>query len=176
MPLLDRSARVIHDTWIRLDEAAPPPESTAAIILPLGRLLAEPAWRRHAGPIGVDLPAGGDLAQVEPLLDVLSLIVVPFPGFRDGRGFTIARTLRERHGFDGDIRASGPVLPDQFVALLRVGISTVELPDAADPAPWAEALRLNSTALPFLRRGPVPFEVEPRADGALSGRREPAHL
>ena len=102
-----------------------------------------------------------------PALDTLRLIAVSFPKFRDGRGFTQIRELRER-GFSGEIRAVGHVLPDQFMSLVRCGVSTIELPPGADPALWRAVLALHGgcetqpveqRALPLLRRLAVPFDA-----------------
>jgi uncharacterized protein (DUF934 family) len=68
------------------------------------------------------------------------LVAIRFPKFRDGRGFTLARTLRERYGFTGEIRALGHVLPDQHLFLLRCGFSSVAVPDDADLAVWTAAI------------------------------------
>ena len=92
-------------------------------------------------PLGVALSSNTPPEAVAPFLDRLSLVVVPFPVFRDGRGFTLARTLRERYGFEADIRAVGHILVDQYSFLLRCGFSTVEAPASADPARWDAALR-----------------------------------
>lgn len=58
---------------------------------------------------------------------------------RDGRGFTQARSLRERLAFRHEIRATGNILPDQYAFLLRCGITTVETQDGSDPAAWQKA-------------------------------------
>jgi uncharacterized protein (DUF934 family) len=47
-------------------------------------------------------------------------IVIHFPVFMDGRGFSHARKLRER-GFAGELVAGGDVLPDQWPFLKRCG-------------------------------------------------------
>lgn len=160
--LLDRHAQIVADTWITLADDAPMPPSGAVVTL--ARLLAQPPTEGVA-PCGVILPAGADVAPILPFLGRLALVVIPFPGFRDGRGFSTARALRERHGFTGEIRAAGHLLPDQYVALLRVGFSTVALPDDTDVGPWLAALRLNGELpgqdhkLPWLRRAALPFEA-----------------
>ncbi len=91
-------------------------------------------------PLGVVLPAGTRAADVAEFLPKLELVVVEFPKFKDGRGFTVARELRERYGFEGEIRATGHVLPDQYALLLRCGFSHVEVPDDADLVVWQSAL------------------------------------
>ena len=57
-----------------------------------------------------------------------------------GGGFRSPGPCGERYGFTGEIRAVGHILPDQYRFLLRCGVSTVALPEGADPAPWQAAL------------------------------------
>jgi uncharacterized protein (DUF934 family) len=66
---------------------------------------------------------------VLPYLQALTLICVTFPAFNDGRSFTIARRLRAL-GYDGTLRAVGPVIADQYAMARRVGFDQVEIPDA----------------------------------------------
>ena len=60
----------------------------------------------------------------------------------DGRGFSLARQIR-RAGFAGEIRASGPLIADQFAYALSCGFDTIELPEAnaaRQPVPqWLHA-------------------------------------
>jgi uncharacterized protein (DUF934 family) len=49
------------------------------------------------------------------------VIAVNFPKFTDGRGFSAARLLRERYGYQGELRAIGDVLRDQLQELERCG-------------------------------------------------------
>ena len=76
-------------------------------------------------PAGVVLPPNAELAAILPRLGELAVIAVEFPKFRDGRGFSIARSLREHHGYKGDLRATGHFLPDQFAFLLSCLASPV---------------------------------------------------
>ena len=64
-----------------------------------------------------------------------------FPGFRDGRAYSQARILRERYGFGGELRATGQVLRDQFLFLLRAGFDSFEVTKEADAAAFAESIR-----------------------------------
>ena len=73
-----------------------------------------------------------------------------------GRGFTQARSLRERLAFSAEIRATGNILPDQYAFLLRCGITTVETPDDTDPAAWQKAADCFSFAYqPSVLKEPV---------------------
>ncbi|HEY0274961.1 MAG TPA: DUF934 domain-containing protein [Paenirhodobacter sp.] len=63
------------------------------------------------------------------------MVRILFPSFGDGRGFTLARRLRDA-GYKGRIRAVGPVISDQYAMARRSGIDEVEIPDAlADRQP-----------------------------------------
>ncbi|WP_102109255.1 DUF934 domain-containing protein [Oceaniglobus roseus] len=79
------------------------------------------------GPGTLDLAPDADVAALD--LDGVEAIRVAFPGFSDGRGFTIARLLRLR-GFRGRLRAKGHVIADQYAMARRAGFDEVEI-DAA---------------------------------------------
>jgi len=49
------------------------------------------------------------------------VIAIQFPVFTDGRDYSLARLLRGRHGYGGELRAVGDVLRDQIYVLLRCG-------------------------------------------------------
>jgi uncharacterized protein (DUF934 family) len=137
--------RIVSDPWQTLADDAP--LSSAPCILSLSRLQQDEAVRRAPHqPLGVALPVDQPPVVLAPYLDRLSLVAVNFPTFRDGRGFTQARSLRERLAFFGEIRATGNTLPDQYAFLLRCGITTVEMQDGADPAAWQEAANCFSFA------------------------------
>ena len=67
----------------------------------------------------------------------MSLVALVFPKFQDGRAYSQARILRERFGYRGEMRATGQVLRDQFVFMLRAGFDAFEVKKDAD----AEGLR-----------------------------------
>ena len=72
----------------------------------------------------VRLEPGDDARALLPYLETLQLIEVAFPTFRDGRGYSAARILREA-GYTGELRASGDVLIDQVVPLRRCGFDAL---------------------------------------------------
>ena len=59
----------------------------------------------------------------------LKMIRIDFPGFADGRGFSIARRLRLM-GFPGRLRARGHVLADQYAMARRAGFDEIEIDEA----------------------------------------------
>ena len=57
----------------------------------------------------------------------LAVIALEFPKFKDGRGYSWARLLRQRLGYKGEIRAVGDVLRDQWLFMRRCGIDAFEV-------------------------------------------------
>ena len=47
------------------------------------------------------------LGTILPWLATIPLIAIRFPVFTDGRGYSLARLLRGRHGYAGELRAVG---------------------------------------------------------------------
>lgn len=89
-----------------------------------------------AGATAWDLPSDTD-PDALPAFDGVTLVRVDFPGFADGRGFSIARALR-RAGYRGRLRAAGHVLADQYAMARRAGFDEVQI-DAALAARQPEA-------------------------------------
>lgn len=85
--------------------------------------------------IGVQINSDQTLESIVNDIDYFSLIQFNFLTFRDGRPFTYAKLLRGQFKFLKEIRASGHVLPDQYVFLLRCGFNTVEI-DEKDSEIW----------------------------------------
>jgi len=71
----------------------------------------------------VRIEAGEDARLLIPHLGRVQLIEVDFPRFRDGRGYSSARILREA-GYKGELRASGDVLVDQMLFMRRCGFDS----------------------------------------------------
>jgi uncharacterized protein (DUF934 family) len=136
MASLIRHGRIVHEAWQRLEADAEvartfltqPQPGVAGALIPLG-LWAEQArnW------IGVQVPLGvllrGDEAPDALLPDLarVPVIAIQFPRFADGRGYSLARILRCRHGYRGELRAVGDVLRDQVFYMSRVGFDAFEL-------------------------------------------------
>ncbi len=81
------------------------------------------AFLDQSNATAVRIEAGEDARLLIPHLDRLSLIDVDFPRFRDGRGYSSARILREA-GYTGELRASGDVLVDQMLLMRRCGFDS----------------------------------------------------
>lgn len=75
------------------------------------------------------LRVGGEesLENVEPHLERAKTVVVNFPAFTDGRGFSLGRLLRKRAGYEGQLIAEGPLIPDQYAFAIQCGFNAVKL-------------------------------------------------
>jgi uncharacterized protein (DUF934 family) len=139
MPLI-KNGRPVEDRYVRVDDDAPIPDGVPAIV-PAARFLADAdeILRRDA-PTGVVWPNNRKIAELEPYLDRLALVVLTFPNFKDGRGYSQARVLRERYGFGGELRATGQILRDQFLFLVRAGFDALEVAKPGEAEAFASAL------------------------------------
>lgn len=133
-PRLWTGGRFIEDEWRVLADAEPVPAG-GHVLLTLARFRAE-----HAALAADRIPVGVvvDPAKADELSgsDVASaaVIALDFPKFTDGRAYSVARRLRDRHGFRGQIRATGDVLLDQLPLMLRAGFDAAVVRDAATVA------------------------------------------
>ncbi len=141
---LIRNRQLADNPWQRL--VLSEGEDAATLALPPGPLLLPlTVWlaRREAlttrEDVGVWLGPTDDSALLANDLGSLRLIAVDFPKFADGRGYSTARLLRERHGYRGELRAIGDVGRDQLFYLARVGFDAFLIPDGRDAQEALEA-------------------------------------
>ena len=78
---------------------------------------------------GIQLNSDESLDEITDDIPYFSLVQFNFLSFKDGRPFSIAKTLRKKFNFKKEIRASGHILPDQYIFLIRCGFDTVEIED-----------------------------------------------
>ena len=97
------------------------------------------AFFDQSNAVSVRVEAGDDVRRLAPYLDRIRLIEVDFPKFRDGRGFSSARVLREM-GYTGEIKATGDVLVDLIYFMRRCGFDSFAPDVALDPADVEAAL------------------------------------
>ena len=154
MPLI-KNGRVIADRYVHVLDDAPLPDGIA-VIVPATRFLADAAeiLQRDA-PIGVIWPNSRRVAELAPYLDRLALVALVFPNFKDGRAYSQARLLRERYGFRGELRATGQILRDQFMFLVRAGFDVLDVAKASDVDAFASALKRYSVFYQTVGKSPV---------------------
>jgi uncharacterized protein (DUF934 family) len=129
MPLLTKDRTVIEDRWTLLPGTATLAEiATAPSIVPLTLWLESRDALAARTDIGVWLkPADDATLALPPDVARLPLIAVEFPQFGDGRGYSTARLLREKHEVRGELRAIGEILRDQLYYLRQCGFDTFAL-------------------------------------------------
>jgi uncharacterized protein (DUF934 family) len=143
MPLV-KSGRIVEDRFVRVLDDASVPEGVP-VMLPAARLLADARELvLRQAPTGVIWPNDRRIAELVPYLDWIALVALVFPTFRDGRAYSQARLLRERHEFRGELRATGQVLRDQLLFLHRAGFDAFEVSKEKDAAVFVEALQRYS--------------------------------
>ena len=138
MSRLIKNQRIVENTWPRLVLAeGEAPENVALGDAPLLYPLA--VWQaqrtvilERAQPVGVWLDSHEAPETLAGDLEHLAVIAINFPKFTDGRGYSTARLLRERHAFQGELRAIGDVQRDQVHNLRRCGFDAFELRDGRD--------------------------------------------
>jgi uncharacterized protein (DUF934 family) len=103
----------VSDTLLRFRDDEPHEEPAVTLEAFIGQ----------SNAVAVRLEAGDDARALLPQIDQLALIEVSFPGYRDGRGYSSARILREA-GYTGELRAQGDVLVDQIPLMRRCGFDS----------------------------------------------------
>ncbi|MEI8162521.1 MAG: DUF934 domain-containing protein [Betaproteobacteria bacterium] len=111
-------------------------EAPFDVCLPVGPLLVPLAvWKakkaclidreyEHGTPLGIWLAPEDNPAEIAADIDDFTVIAVHFPKAADGRGYSTARLLRQRYGYDGELRAFGDIGRDQIFYLNRVGFDS----------------------------------------------------
>lgn len=115
---------VTGDDWIVVRDLAA--DAGKKAIIPLPHFLAMDAGEAEQVR-AVWISPDDDFETAVPRLLALDLIAVDFPVFRDGRGYSIARLLRTRYGWTGELRAIGDVLRDQLNYMRRCGFDAFAL-------------------------------------------------
>lgn len=128
---LFKNDHFVPDEWQRLAQGADVPLDGKCI-------LTRAQWqdhrdRLHASNLALGLllePASDPRALAEDVAR-FALIAIEFPKFSDGRGFSLARRVRDELGFTGELRAVGDILYDQLQLLARCGFDAFEITHAA---------------------------------------------
>jgi uncharacterized protein (DUF934 family) len=132
MAVLIKERRVVADTWRLLrrvpDEALPALPQSGDVIIPLALWLERRTdLLAYPGRLGVWLDSHEDPTAIAPDLGRFELVAVNFPKFGDGRGYSIARLLRERYGYGGELRAIGEVARDLLFYMAGCGFDAFAL-------------------------------------------------
>jgi uncharacterized protein (DUF934 family) len=116
-----RQRTVVTDQWCYPGETGAGPA-----VLPLAEFLAS------ASAVAVQLEPADAVEALAPQVGRLQLVVVHFPKDGEGRGFTQAALLRQRYGYQGELRAAGAFKRDYLFFLARCGFDAFDLHPAED--------------------------------------------
>jgi uncharacterized protein (DUF934 family) len=110
------------------------------VIISLTRFQAEGERLLSQGrAVGVRLESEETVEVLAYDLPRIAVVALAFPKYRDGRAYTSARLLRERYGFQGEVRAVGDVLREQAGFMVRCGFDAFEPADGSTPELWERA-------------------------------------
>lgn len=120
-------------TNVGVDQGLPPGD----VIIPLAQFLADGERLLGEGrKVGVRLTSNEEVEALAYDLPRIAVVALEFPKFRDGRAFTSARLLRERYGYNGEVRAVGDVFREQAGFMWRCGFNAYEPSDGSTPEAW----------------------------------------
>ena len=126
---LYKNGAFVADPWRQVVDGEAVPAS-GHVVLSLEWWQAErQAYDGSNVPLGLRVEPGVAIDEFAADIPRFSLIALDFPKFGDGRAFSMAKLLRERHGFKGELRAVGEVLIDQIQPMQRCGFDAFEISD-----------------------------------------------
>lgn len=121
-----KDKQIIEDNWSHIADNDSLTEENITVSLARWKEEKKNLCRDKKG-IGIRLLPSDNVEDIAEDLDKISLVALEFPAFTDGRSFSHASILRNRYGFDGEIRAIGNYMPDQVFYLSRVGVNSFQL-------------------------------------------------
>lgn len=136
-----------QDDWVTVADEDPIPPGEKVIVTPARLTNAiETIWA-SVPALGVHIANDTDAKTALPYFNYAQLISIAFPSFADGRGFSLARKLRWI-GFVGELRATGPVIADQYAFLKSCGFDSIApgggVTARQGPEQWANAMQAMS--------------------------------
>jgi uncharacterized protein (DUF934 family) len=133
MPIVINSHQVIDDEWVVLTNESSSFDSTSKVIVSLDQLKNEfEQLKSKSLALAVMLSETDSVDDILPFLNDLQMVVLRFKVFSDGRAFSQSKLLRDRHGYQGQIRAVGDVIRDQLSFMQRCGFSQFQLAETED--------------------------------------------
>lgn len=157
MPRLIRDNRVVDDQWTQLPAGAELPGSTNKLLVAAGDWPQLRQRLLQGDSAGVWVDGDGAIDDIIDDLDNIEVLAINFPVFSDGRGYSLARLVRQRYQFKGELRAIGDVLPDQLYYLRRCGFDTFALRADRDPEKALESLNPFSESYQAASDQPIPL-------------------
>ncbi len=117
MSIIVRDSGFEQDTW----------EAEGGLFIDLEKYGQDVA-DREASKTAIDIPNDVTVESLKGLFESAAMIRIPFPSFADGRGFSLAKQLRQQ-GYEGRLRAVGHIIADQYGFTRVCGFDEVEIDD-----------------------------------------------
>jgi len=131
MPKLVKNGELTEHSWVTLrteDDVNNTNLNQGQWLIPAEQFEAVRQTYSNA-QLGVLASPGTDVELLKTLSETVEIVAIDFTAFMDGRGFSLARTVREYADFTGEIRAVGQFIHDQIFYLSRCGFNSFEFND-----------------------------------------------
>lgn len=115
MSVIVRDSGFEKDTW----------EAEGGLFIDLEKY-GQDVMEREPAKTAIDIPNNVTIESLKGLFGSAGMIRIPFPSFADGRGFSLAKQLRQ-HGYEGRLRAKGHIIADQYGFARVCGFDEVEI-------------------------------------------------
>jgi uncharacterized protein (DUF934 family) len=139
MPLI-KDGSLAEDIWVQIADDDKLSDEYPSIVSLKRWLDDQKGLLSHNGLLGLRLKSHEGCESLDHSISNLDLITLEFPVFTDGRSYSIARILREKLGFVGELRAIGNVLRDQFLFMHRCGFNSFEVKREETVTDWLAAV------------------------------------
>ena len=137
-------AKVYQNDYFSLESIDKLPKSNSEkVIVTIKQWLENKTILKRKKYIGIKLNSDESINSIKKDINYFKIIQFNFLTFKDGRPFSEAKKLRVEFKFKNEIRASGHILPDQYIFLLRCGFNSVEI-ETSKKKIWLEFLEMDS--------------------------------
>ena len=142
---LIKNHQFAEDCWVYYEPDLEPSEHVKGVIFNLQNFTACSHNIPESLQLGIKLANHDPTTSIREYINELKLVILEFPAFSDGRAYSQAQSLRQHLGFDGEIRAIGNVLVDQYAFMLQCGFNSFEVSKNTDLEEWKQTARVIPT-------------------------------
>jgi uncharacterized protein (DUF934 family) len=123
-----KGQEIVEDSWTHVADEDDLPEGQVIVSLARWQQDRESLLSRGGNSgLGIALDANHHAEDIADDLEHFDVVSLNFPVFRDGRAYSVARLLRDRYDYKGEVRATGDVLRDQLFYMYRCGFDAFEV-------------------------------------------------
>ena len=133
-----KDGEIINNEWVIVTGTD---DSSVDFVTKAKSIISLDLWKNHKDTLSTQLASQAlglflhndqDLADISDDIQRFDVIAIEFPVFMDGRGFSIARLLRDRYHYKGELRATGAIIRDQLCYLKRSGFNAFDMDEDID--------------------------------------------